>query len=103
MQFSSGRHGRRFPPRWGVLGAIGLGRAGGREWLPSGEPRPQARAPHRHRGRRPRRGSHGTWANARPPGALVPFFGGGLPYQNRLQKKRNGTLILTCLLEDLVY
>ena len=32
--------------------------------------------------------------------ALLPFFGGGFPYFNRLQKKV-GTLILTSLLEDL--
>ena len=36
----------------------------------------------------------------RSPSALLPFFGGGFPYENRLQKK--GTLILTSLLEDLV-
>ena len=34
-----------------------------------------------------------------PP--FYPFFGGGFPYQNRLQKK--GTLILASLLEDLVW
>ena len=35
-------------------------------------------------------------------GALLPFpfFGGGFPYENRLQKKV-GSLILTSLLEDL--
>ena len=36
-----------------------------------------------------------------PSSALShPFFGGGFPYQNRLQKK--GTLIVSFLLEDLV-
>ena len=34
-----------------------------------------------------------------PSSALLPFFLGGFPYQNRLQKQ--GTLILTSLLEDL--
>ena len=36
-----------------------------------------------------------------PSSALLPFFGGGFPYSNKLQKKV-GTLILTSLLEDLV-
>ena len=39
-------------------------------------------------------------STTRSPGSvLLHFFGGGLPYENRLQKK--GTLILTSLLEDL--
>ena len=33
--------------------------------------------------------------------ALLPFFGGGFPYQNR-QTRKNGTLLLTSLLENLV-
>ena len=36
-----------------------------------------------------------------PSSALLPFFWGGFPYKNRLQKKV-GTLILTSLLQDLV-
>ena len=35
-----------------------------------------------------------------PSSALLTFFGGGFPYQNRIQNKV-GTLILTSLPEDL--
>ena len=38
-----------------------------------------------------------------PSSALLPFlvWVGGFPYENRLQRKTSGTLILTSLLEDL--
>ena len=39
------------------------------------------------------------WRLGPPSSVLLPFAGGGFPYQNRLQKK--GTLVLTSLLEDL--